>query len=181
MKIQPIVIKAVLAAALVAGTVLAQEPAAKPSPKPRSASEKPEAQVDKPQPPRPGLPVNVRIDVKITDERAGQPALAKMVSLTVADGRDGFVRASASDMGPVPFNVDASPKIEGGHIRLSLGLQYSWIDEGATGDMRPRTRRDFQQRLPLVLEDGKPLRATQSTDPLSDRRVSMEVTATILR
>ena len=119
--------------------------------------------------------------MKIADERPGQPPVSKTVSLTVADRRDGFVRASANDMGPVPLNVDASPTIEGVRIRLTLGLQYSWIDEAATGEARPRSRRDFQQRLGLVLEDGKALRVAQSADPLSDRRVSLEVTATILR
>jgi hypothetical protein len=183
MKIQPIVIKAVLAALLTAGTLLAQEPAAKPSPRPRPASEKPEPRSDKPEPPaRPGQLANVRIDVKITDQRTGQPPVSKTVSLTVADRRDGFVRAAANDMGAVPLNVDASPVIEGGRIRLGFGLQYSWIDEAAaSGEARARSRRDVQQRLGLVLEDGKTVLASQSTDPLSDRRVSLEVTATILR
>ncbi len=181
MKTKPIA--ALLAAALAATMLVAQEAAPKASPtpsaKPRPAAEKPEARPE--PPPRPGQLANVRIDVKITDERPGQPPVSKMVSLTVADRRDGFVRASANDMGPVPLNVDASPAIEGGHIRLGLGLQYTWIDEAATGETRQRSRRDFQQRLGLVLEDGKPLRAAQSADPLTDRRVGLEVTATILR
>jgi len=179
MKTMPML--AVLAAALTAVTLLAQEAAPKASPKPRPAPEKPEARPDKEPPPRPGQLANVRIDVKIADERAGQPPVSKTVSLTVADRRDGSVRASANDFGPVPLNVDASPVIDGVHIRLALGLQYTWIDEAATGEARPRSRRDFQQRLGLVLEDGKPLRVAQSADPLSDRRVSLEVTATILR
>jgi hypothetical protein len=33
----------------------------------------------------------------------------------------------------------------------------------------------------VVLEDGKTMRVAQSADPLSDRRVNLEVTATILR
>jgi hypothetical protein len=175
MKTKPII--ALLAAALAAPMLMAQEPASKASPKP--AAEKPQARPE--TPPRPGQPLNVRIDVKITDERPGQPSVSKLVSLTVADRNNGFVRASANDMGPLPLNVDASPAIESGHIRLGLGLQYAWIDEAASGDARQRSRRDFQQRLGLVLEDGKPLRVAQSADPLTDRRVSLEVTATILR
>ncbi len=181
MKTTPIAV--LLASALAATMLMAQEPAPKPTPKasPKSgpAAEKPEARPE--PPPRPGQLANVRIDVKISDERAGQPPVSKLVSLTVADRRDGSVRASANDMGPVPLNVDASPAIEGAHIRLGLGLQYTSIDEAATGDARQRSRRDFQQRLGLVLEDGKTVRVTQSADPLTDRRVGVEVTATILR
>ena len=176
---------AVLSVALAASTLLAQEPAPKTSPKPRPTAEKPEARRDKEPPPRPGQLANVRIDVKITDERGGQPPVSKLVSLTVADRRDGFVRANAADSGPIPgtipLNVDASPVIDGTHIRLSLGLQYGWIDASASGEARHSSRRDFQQRLGLVLESGKTVQATQSVDPLNDRRVSLDVTATIVR
>ena len=172
---------AVLAVALATTTLLAQEPAPKASPKPHPTAEKPERRRDKEPPPRPGQLANVRVDVKITDERPGQPPVSKLVSLTVADRRDGFVRASASTAGPIPLNVDASPVIDGGHIRLSLGLQYGWVDPTATGEARFGSKLDVQQRLGLVLEDGKTLRVAQSADPLSDRRVNLEVTATILR
>jgi hypothetical protein len=179
MKTKPIA--ALLTAVLAAPMVFAQPPGPKPSPEP---SAKPRPVAEKPEPPpRPGQLANVRIDVKITDERAGQPPIAKLVSLTVADRRDGFVRTSAVDSpmpGPIPLNVDASPIIEGAHIRLNLSLQYTWVDETASGDARQRSRRDFQQRLGLVLEDGKTVRAAQSADPLSDRHVNLEVTATIL-
>jgi hypothetical protein len=32
-----------------------------------------------------------------------------------------------------------------------------------------------------VLDDGKPVRVSESADPVSDRRVTLEVKATILR
>jgi hypothetical protein len=171
-------VPAVLAVVLAATVLLAQEPAPKATPKAAAASA---ARAAKEPPPRPGQLANVRVDVKITDERAGQPPVSKLVSLTVADRRDGYVRASALTIGTIPLNVDASPVIDGGHIRLSLGLQYGWVDPTATGEARLGSRLDLQQRLGLVLEDGKTLRAAQSADPLSDRRVSLEVTATILR
>lgn len=175
MKTKPIA--ALLTAVLAATMVSAQPPGPKPSPepsaKPRPAAEKPEP------PPRPGQLANVRIDVKITDERPGQPPVSKAVSLTVADRRDGFVRASGSAMGTIPLNVDASPVIEGSRIRLVLALLYSSID-GSAAD-KAQSRRDFQQRLGLVLEDGKTVQVTHSSDPVSDRYVNVDVTATILR
>jgi len=177
---------AVLAATLAATTLLAQAPAPNASPKPRPAPEKPEARTEK-EPPRPGPAqlANVRVDVKIIDERAGRPALTKTVSLTIADRNNGSIRASAEEppgakgensalpagFRSVPLNVDAGPMIEGNRIRLQLGLEYNSVDP----------KLELKQRLGLVLEDGKTLRVAQSADPLSDRRISLEVTGTILR
>jgi hypothetical protein len=176
---------AVLAAALAATTLLAQEPEPKASPKPNPKVEKPEARRDKEPPPRPGQLANVRVDVKITDERSGQPPVMKLLSLTVADRRDGFIRSSPqfqmanSNAGQLPLNVDASPVIDGGRIRLGLGLEYVSVE--ASTDAKQFARNEIRDRLQVVLEDGKALRVAQSADPMSDRRVSVEVTATILR
>jgi hypothetical protein len=186
MRIKPLA--AALASAFAATILLAQEPAPKPAPgpsaKPRPGSEKPEARAEK-EPPRanPAQLANVRVDVKIIDERGGQPAITKTISLTVADRNNGSIRASAdapakgensalpAAFRSVPLNVDAGPIIEGNRIRLQLGLEYNSVDP----------KLELKQRLGLVLEDGKPLRVAQSADPLTDRRVGLEVTATILR
>jgi hypothetical protein len=178
---------AVIAALLTAATLLAQEPAPKPSPGPsakaRPPAEKPQARPD--PPPRPGQLVNVRIDVTITDERGGQAPITKLVSLTVADRRDGFIRSSPQiqlpnfNAGQLPLNVDASPAIEGNRIRLGLGLEYFAVEPATEAKQYNRT--EIRDRLQLVLDDGKPMRVAQSADPMSDRRVSVEVTATILR
>ncbi|PYQ04248.1 MAG: hypothetical protein DMF82_11245 [Acidobacteria bacterium] len=181
MKTKPIA--ALLAAALAATMLMAQEPAPKASPKPRPAPEKPEARPE--PPPRPGQLANVRIDVKVTDERPGQPPVTKLVSLTVADRRDGFIRSAPQiqlpgfNAGPLPLNVDASPAIEGARIRLGLGLEYFSVEPASEAKQYNRT--EIRERLQLVLEDAKPMRVAQSADAMSERRVSVEVTATILR
>jgi hypothetical protein len=79
----------------------------------------------------------------------------------------------------VPLNVDASPFVDGSRIRLDLGIEYNSVDTSAEARQYPRL--EIKQRVNLVLEDGKMMRVAQSADPLSDRRVSLEVTATILR
>ena len=178
---------AVLAATLAGTTLLAQAPGPNASPKPRPTPEKPEAR------PAPAQLANVRVDVKITDERAGQPVITKTLSLTVADRNSGSIRASAEEppgakgensalpavFRSIPLNVDAGPIIEGNHIRLQLGLEYNSVDTATEAKQYPKL--ELKQRLGLVLEDGKALRVAQSADPLSDRRVNLEVTATILR
>jgi hypothetical protein len=79
----------------------------------------------------------------------------------------------------VPLNVDASPMVEGSRIRLDVAVEYNSVDASAAA--KPYPKLVVKQRLSLVLEDGKPMRVAQSADPLSDRRVSLAVTATILR
>jgi hypothetical protein len=178
-----------LVAALAATTLLAQEPPPKPSPKP-AAGKAGAAPEPKPEKGRATPLVNVRVDVKIIDERAGQPATTKVVSMTVADRQNGWFRSNAEEPGrppdpippafrQVPLNVDASPFVDGSRIRLTLGLEYNSIDLSAQA--KPYPKLEIKQRLNLVLEDGKPMRVAQSADPVSDRRVSLEVTATILR
>jgi hypothetical protein len=178
-----------LAAVLTATGLVGQEAPPRPSPKPApgKAAPAPEAKTEKEAPRREGQLANVRIDVRIIDERGGQPAMTKAVSLTVADRRNGFIRSSAEapfgskteNLRSIPLNVDASPLIEGGRIRLDLGLEYNFVD--TSGEAKQYPKIEIRDRLSLVLDDGKPLRVAQSADPLSDRRVSLEVTATILR
>jgi len=42
-------------------------------------------------------------------------------------------------------------------------------------------RTDIRQNLIQILESGKTLTISEATDPVSDRRVKVDVTATILK
>jgi hypothetical protein len=160
-------------------------PAASPSPKP-APKPAPEAAA---APARGGQLANVRIDIKLTDRRGtGEPA-ARQVSMIVADRRNGMIRATdgpstalpMSDvLAAVALNVDASPVIEDGNrIRLHLSLEYKVQDEAAGGKSFPV--RGMRQNINVVAESGRPLAVADSSDPLGDRRVAVEVTATIVR
>jgi hypothetical protein len=182
---------AFLAATLATTTLLAQEPQPRPSPKPTADKAAPAAEARPEKVSRqPGQLANIRIDVRIVDERGGQPAMTKTVSLTVADRRNGFIRsnaearfgATAGNLQSIPLHVDANPEIEGSHIRLALGIEYNFVDTTpAGGEAKQYPKLEIKQRLNLVLDDGKMMRVAQSADPLSDRRVSLELTATVLR
>ena len=88
--------------------------------------------------------------------------------------------------GGVSLNVDAFPTlIAGGRIRVYFTLQY---DSPGTAEQlngpTPRgtvVKTSTNESVALVLDDGKPVVAAQSADPITDRRVSVEVKATILR
>src|SRR5262245_32921971 len=102
---------ALMASPALAPRLLAQEADDKPTPSPETPAPPakpapvaktppPPAQapapvaVPVPPPPRRGQPVNVRIDVKITDLRGSQPVASKSVSLTVADSQNGSARTT---------------------------------------------------------------------------------------
>jgi hypothetical protein len=152
--------------------------------KPAKTEAKPAAQA----PAAPGQPVNIRIEVTINDARGGQPGLTKVVSLIAADGGTAFIRSTAEapygakvdSVRHVPLHVDATPRIQGNRIRLRFSLEYNAIDLAAdTRQFYPRM--EIKENLVLVLENDKPLRIAETPDPLSDRRVTVELKATILR
>lgn len=140
-----------------------------------------------PKAPEPGQLVNVRIDVTITDQRGSQPPVTKAVSVTVADRESGGIRSLAEapigtkteNLRTVPLDVDVRPSIEGNKIRLRISLQYNVVD--TAGEAKQYPKLEIRESLGLVLESGKPLVAAESADPISDRRVSLEVKATILK
>ena len=113
------------------------------------------------------------------------------MSVVVGDGQSGGVRTLVttynSAPGPVPLNMDAQPVLlADGKVRLRLTLQYDLpppaIQGGNPGgEERQATRTSINQSLTLVLDNGKAIVAAQSADPVSDRQVSLEVKATILR
>jgi hypothetical protein len=163
----------------------AERPAAaqgKPTPGPSEA----------PPPPVPqGQPVNIKLDLTITDQAGpGQPA-KKTVSVIVADRGNAAVRSSGNDV-RATINVDASPQIMGnGNVRLILGVEYNPRQgpaekiKGPGGEMMEAVGdargSSLNQRVMVLLEPNKPLIISQAADPLSDRKITLEIKATILR
>ena len=148
-----------------------------------------------PAPPAPpvrrlGQAVNVKVDVTITDQSGMANALKKTMTVVTADGLSGYVRSQASytGLGEMPLNIDVEPALlQNGRILLSLNLQYD-LPAITTFDDKPPAagtsllrRTVIRESLSLVLDSGKPMIAAQSADPVGDRQVTVEVTATILK
>jgi hypothetical protein len=155
-------------------------PAAQTLPPPKAAPPPP------PPPPARARLANVRVDLRITDVRGGQDPITKTLSLTVGDRQQGMVRTTAEFYSAkggqrhvLPLNVDAKPVIEGDRVRLQLSLDYNIVSPNADATT-PTSATEVRESLGMVLESGKPLVVSESADPLSDRRVKLEVTATIL-
>jgi hypothetical protein len=147
-----------------------------------------------PQPPRPpeppAQPVTVRLDITITDQAGPGEPVRKVVTMLVADGQSASVRtngrqrvAGVGDF-PVSINVDARPNIlRDGAIRVQLGLEYlpQPNPRQPNAEVQQLETSTSTQRMTLILQNGKPLVVSQAADPGSDRKISVEVSATILR
>ena len=132
-------------------------------------------------------PVNIRVDLAITESGGSAPPVKKTVSTVAADGFNGSVRELAAtggigpNNGPTALNFDAQPFIQAGDkIRVGFTVQYTAGQGTAATEQHPRT--DIRLNLTLLLENGKALRVWEGADPVDkDRRVTVEITATTLR
>jgi hypothetical protein len=165
----------------------AQQP--KPEPAPTTAQKAPNATPDKPAAKPPAVPdsaTNVKIDLTITDQAGpGEPA-RRSVSMLVADQRTGSVRSSGQITASgarfnAILNVDALPRImRDGSILLDLTLEYT-PKPGNENANSGEGRGSLNQRLSVKAESGKPTVISQASDPTSDRKMSVEVTATVVK
>lgn len=173
----------------------AQRPSTPQPPSPRTPGTStpaaaPPAQPAVPPPPRrEGQPVNIKVDVTITDQHSGGAPLKKTVTVVTGDQMSGFIRTQANytSLGDVPLNIDTEPAlIADNKIRLRVNLQYdlpgNMTAQGSESLGAGALRRTaIRENLAVVLENGKPLVVAQSADPVGDRQVTIEVKATILR
>ena len=170
-------------------------PSAQPQPR-RPEPQQPKLAIEPPATPegrevrvvrREGQPINVRVDLTLTDQRGGAAPIKKTVSVVVADGHAGFIRSSSeiNGVGSVPLNIDAEPQIlADGKVRLGINVQYDLPSppEALSNISRGTALRTaVHENLALILESGKSMIAAQSADPLSDRQVVVEVKATVMR
>jgi hypothetical protein len=122
---------------------------------------------------------NIRVDVTIIDEGGSQP-LRKTVSITSVDGLRASSRSVAGfNQGETNLHVDATPTLRSGKIQTRVAVFYRPNPTGS--DPGRRTEASVNLDFPIILEDGKRIVASQTTDPASDRRVTVEVMATILK
>jgi hypothetical protein len=129
-----------------------------------------------------GQPINVRVELTIRDQRGTAPPDTKTVSIVTADRTNGRVRTGGNirtekfGIQEVRLNVDARPVIlRDGQIRLFVTFEYRPADTEASPS------NNISEMLECVLASGQSLGVTKSADPNSDRSVTVEVKATILK
>ena len=133
-----------------------------------------------------GQLINLRLEFTVTDQIGTAPPVKKMITMNVADGESGRIRTNAEvfrkNSAPtvVPLSVDASPEIEGTRIRLRASLEYQLLKDAPEPDL-PAGKTSITQSVTAILNDGVSTILSQSADPLTDRKVTLEVKATIIK
>jgi hypothetical protein len=131
-----------------------------------------------------GKDLNVQIEITISDQAGSATPDKKVVTLLAADQTMGRVRANAhaqqANVGMVgtELNVDARPIIlDNDRILLELTLEYSPLRQS------PVTQQptNLNEQISVILQNGKPLTISQAADPVSDRKMTVEVKATVLK
>ena len=128
---------------------------------------------------------NVQVELTLTDQTGNGTPEKKTVSMIVSSGNWGKIRSAGTvrPAGDAPFgvvlNVDARPFVSvDGPVQLELTLEY--FPAPAAGDAKSRPM-GINQSQTVVLQSGKPLIISQAADPLVDRKVVVEVKATVLK
>ncbi len=128
---------------------------------------------------------NIRVELAISDTYTTSPASApstKTVTLLVMDGERGIVRTSnrLASGAAVELNVDTQASVmPNGAIRLHLTFEYTPAQAAETGQRAQPAQ--LTESLTVVFESGRKLMVSQSADPATDRRVTVEVTATVVK
>jgi hypothetical protein len=171
------------------------------TPQPAQAAQKP-AEKQPPQQISPMLPPavsggpNIRFQITITDQAGEAPPVKKTLNVIAADGYTGSVRSKVTVAVPMhppgpdpknysyeslPLNIDVKPEItKNGLVRTQLSLNYETFYAAKAAGM-PAVRSVVTAIQWVMLENGKPMTVSQSADAATDRQVTVELTATILR
>jgi hypothetical protein len=121
----------------------------------------------------PGQPVNIKLDVTIVDQRDGQTAAPRTVTMTIADRSRGQFRSGGT--GGQMLNVDARPEIvRDSRMRVELNLDYRGLQ--SENDKTPPM---LTQSIVSVVDDGKPLVITQWAEMGSSRTIRVELRAAV--
>src|SRR5262249_26592861 len=114
------------------------------------------------------------------------------VSMLMADTRSGRVRSTLNvailekddtqTYRSIGINVDAVPEVRSdGKIFLNLTVQYTPDGPYIALNSTQAKPADVNESFSVLLPDGKQTLLSQSADPRSDRKVTLEVTATVVK
>jgi hypothetical protein len=174
-----------------------QAPPPPPAPPAPPAAAKESGQAPKVQMPMVQMPkgqlVNVKIEFTITDQIGTKPPTKKTMTLTVADKENGRIRTNTDfaqrlagsaglNWSSAPLSVDVMPTIDTGKIRLDFTLEYNlYQEQDLKGEGSPLGKTSVSERFSAVLDSGVPLIVAQSSDAVTDRKLTIEVKAIVVK
>jgi hypothetical protein len=133
--------------------------------------------------------VNIRLEITITDTFGAAPQ-KKTVAMTIMSGQTGMIRTENTVFGNrarVRLNVDAmATAYQSGLVSTRLTVTYIPAPRMSPASAEAQNANDtvpgsLEESVTVVLTDGKPLLLTESADPATDRKVTLEAKATILK
>ncbi len=125
-----------------------------------------------------GQPYNIRLDVAIIEEGGSKP-VTKTRTLTVAEGSQSFLRLTPTNN--IPMNLDGYAAMEkDGKIRAMMTIDYRPPRPSGLKDEDASTQ-SVRQSFTVLAENGRKLVVSETSDPFLDRRLRIELTATILK
>jgi hypothetical protein len=139
---------------------------------------------------------NIQLDLVITDTLGGKP-VKKTVTMLISNGGNGSIRTAGSIPIPLPegafiapgtllqtpvqLNIDARASERGNRlINVLATFQFTPAAAVATERLPGSSPPELRQSIDVVLRSGKPLLVSRSADPITDRTVTVELTATIV-
>jgi hypothetical protein len=166
----------VLLAAACPFAVWAQEAAAKP------AAEAQPAPAAAPASPRAAQAANIQVALLLTDKVDNKTVAEEPVHFLLADRQLGRLRrhlpANAS-FANKNFEVDVTPEIVGARVRIAMTVSYN---AGNPDDARDATHAtQFVETVSTFLDSGKPTTIVETAGDTANRRVTLQVTATIVK
>jgi hypothetical protein len=133
-----------------------------------------------------GQPLNVQVDVTVSDQVGTAPPVVRTITATAADWNRASVRSqsnvrTSTGFQPITLSLDVRPQVVGpNRVRVEIGLDTAAVTtEGSSKELTATPGSRATQTV--MLESGKPVLLSQTTDPLIDRKTTIEVKATILR
>ena len=151
------------------------KPPAPPLPKPAAPAPAAVVPVVVPDASAGGQQVNIRVDVTVTDQKGTAPGQPKSVMVIIADRHLGQTRAPFEDR---HIHVDARPTITNSLINAMITVRSL---EGPKATSNTDQLLNWTNSFTLLLQNGKPMVALETSDAATQRKLTIEVKATILK
>jgi hypothetical protein len=162
-------IVAILACVLVDITGAAAQQTAAPSPSPPAAPDRPT-----PIPSTAKPDVNIQIDATIQSQGSNTPLLSKSITTIVTNGGTSVFRLQPGDQAGPHVNGDFRAAIRDGRIEVTFSLDV-YITEANSPEVR------YRGSNRLIVENSKAMIVSKVPDPLTNRTVTVAITARILK
>ena len=125
---------------------------------------------------------NVSIELAITDQTGSAEPVKKVVTLIVTDRQTGSVRSSETVVAQSPAAREAGvTQFEGRSVTLNVDATPIIHADDSIMLSLTAGRAQLNERMGVTLESGRPLVISRSANPASTRKITVELTATVMK